>query len=329
MSYVSLTMGRSFPCTSVVLRLAISTGKNLSLLPDRKARGRGTTLRSITGNMWGMCRTNLSSMAFESTACDRKPNVSGPGQAIRVFHFPSKEGGGTTMQEDVMKWVRGTLEHWTSVITGPTDYLGALFQPTNQHLWTALEFWLLMTAVGFILSTPTAFAHPGGPSEKTRIAFATLFALILSSIAAIVYHFSFVWFGGTATVSGSLVTYAYAVGPYIPLQVFAGLIVIAGIPSDLRRRAVNPSTASFAFAQALQRHNEGDTSPFTIWTGIVCVWGIRFWSLFVLYRCLSYVHALEGLEQHAKAIGVSLLISIPVGIILMRLSSLAAALNME
>ena len=227
------------------------------------------------------------------------------------------------MNEDqIVDWLRALYESWLAVISAPADRIGPAYQPDADTVWQAVRFWFRMIAVGFVLSTPMALAVPGGVGDKMRVVFVMLLSLIVGGITVLTFHFPFLWFDGRASLAGSFVTYIYAWGPYIPLQVFGSLILLAGVPPGLRRQVISPSSAAVASGLAFQ--DDGGFPPM-IWLGLLCSWGVQFWGLYVVFRCLSLAHSLEGWEQHAKAIGVAFLIFMPVSAMLQQLNTLAAA----
>jgi len=101
---------------------------------------------------------------------------------------------------------------------------------------------------------------------------------------------------------------------------FALLILAAGLPRELRKLATDPATAQQAFALA---QNNPNTSKGTIALGCAATYGGIGWATFVTFRNLAIVHDLTGWRL-AGAILLSLLISVPIGLILKRIGTLFA-----
>jgi hypothetical protein len=95
-------------------------------------------------------------------------------------------------------------------------------------------------------------------------------------------------------------------------------IMVAGMPSPLRRYAFNPATAREA-AQVAARDPE--TDKLTYFIGVLFSLGLMGWGLYVTFRSLSFVHDVAGWSL-AIAIVVSGVILAPISVVNRRMASM-------
>lgn len=218
---------------------------------------------------------------------------------------------------DFSEQLVAVAKNWADAISDPVRKVTQA-KPWEEHIGEGLLFFLAMVTVSTLLSAPIAFQQKGDFGNKVRPAFNAVFGLIMSALVALVWHFPFVWLGGRANFAGSYLAYCYGYSPYMPLIAFAGLILAAGLPRELRKLATNPATVQQAFALA---QNHPDTSKGSIALGCGATFLAIGWATFVTFRDLGVVHDLRG-SRLAGAVLLSLLISAPVGVVLQRIGTL-------
>ncbi len=208
---------------------------------------------------------------------------------------------------------------WLAAFTDPLQFLSSAFTPSSEQVIEALEFYLKVVAASLVIyGLVTVFAERGSLAVKAKMLANGLLGIVFLFVVAMVVHIPFWLLGGKASFLGTLLTYIYAAAPYAPLMAIAQWILVAGMPADLRRYALNPATAQRAGQVASQ---DPDTDKFTYFLGCLMVLGLLGWSLFVTFRALGYVHDVGGWWL-ALAIVLSFLIAIPVGVLNRRMASL-------
>jgi hypothetical protein len=95
-------------------------------------------------------------------------------------------------------------------------------------------------------------------------------------------------------------------------------IMVSSMPTKLRPYALNPTTAGSAAQVAL---NDPETDKMTFGVGIAVAWVLMAWTTIVTFRCLGFVHDLGG-WRFAVAILFSILLTVPISTVTMRMASL-------
>ena len=142
--------------------------------------------------------------------------------------------------------------------------------------------------------------------------------LVQFFVIAMAVHLPFWLLGGKASFLGTCMAYIYGGGPYILIIAFAQWIMISAMPAELRRIGLNPVTAERAGAIAV-RHPE--TQKFMFFVGMLIVLGVLIYTVFVTFRCLSFVHDLGGWRLGLTFV-LSAVISFPIRKIFAQMSSL-------
>jgi len=164
----------------------------------------------------------------------------------------------------------------------------------------------------------TFFVERGSFAVKAKMIASGLLGMIFFFVFAMAIHFPFWLLGGKSTFMGTCLAYIYAAAPYVPLLAFANWVMVAGMPSHLRRFALNPATAQIA-GQLAGKDSETDKGTFLI--GCLLVLGLVMWSLFVTFRTVAFVHDLGGWSL-AGAVVLSLVVAGPIGAVNKRMTML-------
>lgn len=213
--------------------------------------------------------------------------------------------------------LRRLFEQWLLSITDPQHSL--VPNPTNEKFMDGLEFYFQLLLVSLLIYGLVAlFVERGSLTVKARMLASGLLGMIFFFVVAMAMHFPFWLLGGKSTFLGTCLAYIYASAPYGPLMAFTSWIMVAGMPPDLRRFALNPGTAQAAAQLAT---NDPETDKFTFFFGALLVWGLMVWNLFVTFRTLAFVHDLGGWAL-AGAIVLSFVIAVPIGALNKRMSAL-------
>lgn len=205
---------------------------------------------------------------------------------------------------------------WRLAITDPRQLLDAAFQPTDEQVAAGLAFHLAMVAVAAALYAPVALTA-GGLVGKGRVLLTSLLGLLFTAVVALTWHAAFRLCGGQASFAGTYLAFVYAAAPYVPLTALCGVLMVTGLPGYLRPFALNPATARLALAVA---QHDPRTSRGVIGLASLGLLAILAVNVVVTLRMFSHVHDLGGWRL-AAAVGLSLLIAIPVNAVLHRVAA--------
>jgi hypothetical protein len=213
------------------------------------------------------------------------------------------------------------LQTWTDSILHPTSFLPAAFEPGSKQIFDGLLFYLGILVLSALLHVPIALLKDGSFADKTTAMISAIVGLIYGIVATVAWYFAFALLGGKSNFAGTVLTYIYAVGPYLPLMILTKGIFVVGLPADFRSqalKALNPATGWKIVIAAKDHHQ---TSATAILAGSLMTFGLATWSGIVMLWCLSVVHVLWG-WKFVGAILLSVVFMIPVGLVLMLISLL-------
>jgi hypothetical protein len=220
--------------------------------------------------------------------------------------------------KDIISTGRGYFEEWREYIVDPTQKLSAGFEPTEEQLNDGIEFYLVMFVIAFLLTAPVTFMHKGETIDKLKVAINAALGLLFMGLFSIAWYVAFWVMGGKTGLSGTLLAYIYAASPYLPIYSFCALIMVSGVPRRLQPYVVNPATSKTAMDAAMQ---DPETSKGLVGIGSLAVLGLIIWCLYVVWSCFSYIHDVTGWRL-AGAVGIALLIAIPVNYVLKGVGSI-------
>jgi hypothetical protein len=203
------------------------------------------------------------------------------------------------------------LVEWQNAISSPLKSLSTS-PPSGAQISAGLDFMLAMVVSFAILAAPLALRHRGEVGER-------LVGLFSTAIIVMAWHYPFVWMGGKANLAGTFLAYSYGSGPYMPLTAFAMVLFAAGLPSGILKHATDPAKAQQALKTAL-KHPE--TSVGVMMLGFAAFSLVSLWSMFVTFRCLSFVHSLTGWRL-IVAILLSMMAAVPIYKIFLRIGRLS------
>lgn len=211
------------------------------------------------------------------------------------------------------------VKTWAQAISNPKQFIFPY--PPAEAVVTAMEFYAVLVLLSILLGAPVVVAQKGDLADKTRLAANGVFSVISMSAIALTWHISFWAFGGKSSFSGTFLAYVYAGSPYVPLTALATWIVASAYPKRLLVYWVVPGMAHQAMKEA---KDDPNLSRGMVALGCFSTSGILIWSLIVMLRCMSYVHALTGWRR-VGAVLSSVLIAIPVAAVLRRMGTLLQA----
>jgi hypothetical protein len=201
------------------------------------------------------------------------------------------------------------VERWMSAITNPGRFLRLGFVPTDDELIEGLRFYFTVTAASLIAyGLITLFGKRGSLAIKGRMLAIGVLGIVFLFVTAAISYFPFWLLGGTASFSGTLLAYIYAVGPYGPLLSIGQWVLVAGMPAALRPDALNPATSQDAVKKAAV---DPKVDKMTLYIGAVFILGLSVWMIVLMFRWLAFVHDVGG-WRFAAAVILWCLISVPV-----------------
>jgi Yip1 domain len=207
---------------------------------------------------------------------------------------------------------------WAQAISDPQQFLSPSFQPTDEQITRGLEFYFAMIAVSLLLYAPFVLgSHKSELGDKAGLAASAFVGLFSTALLAMSWHFAFWLLGGASTFSGTYLAYVYAGSPFTPLITFSSLIIFGALPPDLRRYAINPTTAQKGMVRAWA---DPRTNKILFLLGTLLGLVFIVWSLIVMFRCMSFVQNVGGLGL-VGAIVLILLITAVVGYVLKAVQS--------
>jgi hypothetical protein len=204
---------------------------------------------------------------------------------------------------------------WARAISAPKSLLQSHFVPDDVLIANGLRFYLIMLAVSMVFYLAIALRHGTEFGAKVRLAANGLTSLLTTALVAAIWHLPFHWFGGKGSFGGTFLAIVYGSSPYSPITSLLAMLMLAGLPEQLRDRAMNPATAGMAIQEAF---NDPNTSKGTYVFGCMFTWLGLFISWVVTLNCMAYVHDVHGMKL-VLAILLSFVLSMPVGLFIQKI----------
>jgi hypothetical protein len=213
------------------------------------------------------------------------------------------------------------FQKWSESFSTPKGFLGEPrpFHPSEQQMTDALSFYLGIVAICLVVISPMWVGQKNEFAERVKLIGNSVMGLFFTLAVAMSWHFAFHLMGGSASFSGSCLAYVYAAGPLlIPLS-FVTLLVYAALPPELRAYASNPLAAKAVMNQAMT-HPKTKKGLFGLASVLSLILIGR--SLFVQFRCMSFIHGVTGFWRLLATIGLSILFAMPITYVMQELSAL-------
>lgn len=207
---------------------------------------------------------------------------------------------------------------WFESISEPTKMLTKGFQPSDEQLIYGLEFFLFIISISFLFYVPLVAIRDEQFGNRLKVAARILLTLTRLLVLWLFLHLVFNWLGGKANFAGTLLAYIYSGAPYLPIMSFFSMIMIAGLPADLRVQALNPLTATKALQDAQSRY---DTHHGIIAIGSLLSLLATLAATIITLKSMAYIHDLSTLRI-IQALFLSSFLGIPFFFIFVQLESL-------
>jgi hypothetical protein len=184
------------------------------------------------------------------------------------------------------------LTNWYSALLNPELFLGEGFDPPRDLVFAGIEFYAKILVVSLLISWIVIyFAERGSSAHKVKVLASAVLGIVFLLVATMAMHVAFWLPGGESKIGGTFLTYIYAMAAYSPIFPICTWIMVAGMPAPLRSYAFNPGTARNAGRLAMQ---DPQTDKFAFFAGGFLATTLLFWTFFVTFRCLGFVHGLHG-----------------------------------